>query len=284
MLDCDSGATPRDVAPPNLRSAGVGEGAHVITVDALRATRRSRVVTWRQRRVHGARLFIALMLAVTATIAAPASALAQYEPNEGLGQAYGPLVGGTPYSGGIETQNDQDWFYFYTSGQAQIDISIVLTSTCGGVVLQFVDSDNRIIDERYSTGAVEHILYTVPGPAKYYLVVPGYFYTACTVTYQFRIDPASAVTATPPPAPPPPVQPPPATPPPSSPSPSFPSGPSAACQSARSDASHYRQRLASARRKLRTARTRRARARARSQVRLYQRRYNSARQRVYYSC
>ena len=45
-----------------------------------------------------------------------------YEPNDAFNQAYGPLVGGQNYDGQKETSNDQDWYFFNTTGQRQVGI------------------------------------------------------------------------------------------------------------------------------------------------------------------
>ena len=56
--------------------------------------------------------------------------------NEDAGQAFGPLAGGTSYAGRLDTQNDQDWFYFYAGGVGALNVAVTGT---GGP--SFCDTD-----------------------------------------------------------------------------------------------------------------------------------------------
>ncbi len=50
------------------------------------------------------------------------------EPNENAEEAIGPLLGNIAYTGEIQTQNDEDWFKFFTaSGSHQFDIAYTET-------------------------------------------------------------------------------------------------------------------------------------------------------------
>lgn len=53
---------------------------------------------------------------------------ASFEPNEGLATATGPLLGASTYYAGIETPDDEDWFYFYVSRVQQMDLFIANTA------------------------------------------------------------------------------------------------------------------------------------------------------------
>ena len=129
-----------------------------------------------------------------------ATADGPYEPNETATQAAGPLAGGSPYNGVIETSNDVDWFFFYTAGQRQFEV--VLTWRGGEnrcyTTLTLRDRDG---DEQGSASVdgepdntVDRITLTSPGSARYSLEVNGCEGDAYTV----RVTPAGAVTSQPP--------------------------------------------------------------------------------------
>jgi hypothetical protein len=132
----------------------------------------------------------------------PGSAFAQsgpFEPNDSLAQASGPLKGGTPYNAAFETDNDADWYYFYTSGQAPLDISLTntampTTSVGLGLDIYLIDANGNQLDTATAhPNEVAHIRYTALTAARYFIHVDG----VLSYTYQFQIDPASAVTSPP---------------------------------------------------------------------------------------
>jgi hypothetical protein len=133
------------------------------------------------------------------------SGSASYEPNDSIATAYGPLAGGVTYAGGLETQNDEDWFYLYTNGQQQFDISFTnLTDGCTNLIMSFVDANGEELHYvRPNVNETRHILYTSPGAARYYLRV--YDLIGETCSYQLRVDPPTALTTQPPSALPPPT-------------------------------------------------------------------------------
>lgn len=128
-----------------------------------------------------------------------AAAGAPYEPNDSFAQANGPLVGGTAYASVIETDNDEDFFYFNTSGQRQLDIAVTRTNaSCGGSdYLRLLDDEGEVIDTAsfgssgVKDGVAAHILYTSPGPGQYVLRTDQ-VETGCA--FSFRIDPPDALT------------------------------------------------------------------------------------------
>ncbi len=74
---------------------------------------------------HRCTLMVLAVLALA--LALPASALgadAEYEPNDGIDQAYGPLAANTNYNGTISTENDRDWYIVYVSGQGVLGVSL----------------------------------------------------------------------------------------------------------------------------------------------------------------
>jgi hypothetical protein len=114
------------------------------------------------------------------------------EPNELVDQASGPLVGGTTYTGTIETANDVEWFYFYTAaGTHQLDISSTGMSGCS-VELR-LGADEISPSQDY----VSHITRTVYGAERHLLSVNEDTDSCVGSDWQFRIDPPEAVTSSP---------------------------------------------------------------------------------------
>jgi hypothetical protein len=134
------------------------------------------------------------------------------EPNENAEQAFGPLLGGVPYTGELQTQNDEDWFKFYTApGIHQFDVAVTRLSGCeADVLLQSpVKNENKGLDA--VTDEWRHFTETSQTAGVYYLEVSE----GCVGTsYEFVIEPPEALTTlAPPPPPPPPAAPAPAPPP-----------------------------------------------------------------------
>ena len=129
-----------------------------------------------------------------ATLAVPAVALADVEPNNGITQAEGPLAGGVVYTGAVANSTDFDTYFFYINGQQQIDINV--TDASGGECLnaRFGDSDNGNLAEAsyLHEGQTKDFTYsTPPGVNRYYLE----FASHCSgeVKYSFTISPGPAV-------------------------------------------------------------------------------------------
>jgi hypothetical protein len=130
-----------------------------------------------------------------------------YEPNDTIATATGPLAGGSTYSEAIQTQNDEDWYFFYTNGTQQLDISFTnLTNGCTNLILSLLNGNGEGVGSSYARpdpNTTSHILYTASTAARYYLhVVDPYDNPGCQ--YQLRVDPAGALTSQPPYIPPPP--------------------------------------------------------------------------------
>jgi hypothetical protein len=123
------------------------------------------------------------------------------EPNEASSQAIGPLVGGIDYEGVQGTDNDQDWFYFYVTGPRALNITSTSRDGCdGSLYLYGEDSDYGSLASSFpDLNTVDHMTYTAPaGTSRLYLQA------GCDNTgdhYQFRIEPADAIVASPPPPP-----------------------------------------------------------------------------------
>lgn len=228
-----------------------------------------------KRSCRGCRTSLLVLTACLAVgVAGPSGAQASaFEPNDSIGQATGPLSGGTSYQAAMETANDQDWYLLLTSpGEQQLDITLTDTApnTCFGQTMNLVDADGRILQQVDVTesGDSGHIRQSVAGATRYYLQVTPYNVGPCigpTATYSFRVDPAGALTNSLPSSPPS--------------SPPLSNSPSSACANARSTVSRLtrtvtrttrqltrahgtrkrrlRRRVASLRRQLRTAKSQR---------------------------
>ena len=136
------------------------------------------------------------LLAVAGAV--PASAAGPFEPNDNIGQAYGPLTGAADYSAALENRGDRDYYIFYAAGQAQLDIAfsvglvgcptLLLADRNNGEVLGFV---------RPGAGTTAHIRYTSPpGGSRFFLTVET---DSCAdpgkaAPYTIRIDPRDGVT------------------------------------------------------------------------------------------
>lgn len=195
------------------------------------------------------------------------------EPNENAGQAVGPLAGGTPYAGSIDTQNDEDWFYFYAAGVTPFDLAVTRsTGGCAPEVSLYRDSSsNSSIDTVYpSANTTAHIVYT-PTAGKYVVGVTD----GCPGTqYRLQLDPAAAISllapqpAAPAPPPPPPVA----------------RGPSGRCTRARAGVIRWRGAIRRTRAKLQVVETRRARRLLRRKLGAQRRTFRRAKDRVTIYC
>lgn len=156
-----------------------------------------------RRLAVGVALAIVTLFVVSASLAG-ACVAASYEPNDNVVQAVGPMVGDTNYDVTMETTNDVDWFYFYTSGQAQLSISATyLSGTCGWSAVELLRDDassNPADLSPRSSHPLDEYLFSVPGAKKFYVRVfdeLGDSSVGCSV--RFRVSPANAITGTPPP-------------------------------------------------------------------------------------
>jgi hypothetical protein len=210
----------------------------------------------------------AIVPGLGATPAQPTS-----EPNENAGQAFGPFAGGTPYAGSVDTQNDQDWFYFYAAGVTPFDLAV--TRTTGGctpyVSLYRDNSENDSIDSvSPQENTTAHIVYT-PTAGKYVIGVTA---SCAGASYRLQLDPAAAISllAPPPPAPPAP------------PSPPVARAPTGRCTRARAGVVRWRGAIRRTRAKLQVVETRRARRHLRRKLGAQRRTFRRAKDRVTIYC
>jgi hypothetical protein len=130
------------------------------------------------------------------------------EPNESQAQAGGPLAGGVNYRGSIDTDNDEDWFYFFVApGVHQVEATVTSpgpgpggTGECGSAAISFpgLGEFGDDVTASGSEGSFGHVDLTFTGPSIQHIQASG-------CSWQFRIDPPDALTPTlqtPPPPPP----------------------------------------------------------------------------------
>jgi hypothetical protein len=185
------------------------------------------------------------------------------EPNETAEQAWGPLAAGRNYTGGTETENDQDWFLFHAApGTHQLDIAV---STAALTACDTYDSDSvvelhdargeRLQSAEGSPFSFGHIRQTITGPATYYVTAS----VECRGRWMFRVEPSGALTDSLQ-APPPPT---------TTPAPTPSSGSSSngrLCRTARASRKRWGSRLSTDRAKLRRARSRSTRTRLKRRI------------------
>lgn len=147
-----------------------------------------------RRRGTGAGLVIALVL--TLASAGSASADGEYEPNDSITQTAGPLVAGVSYTATQDTDNDVDWYRFYTGGQVQLTVTgtlVLADSSFSGCNIELRDRKGRNLNEvTIYEGEFSDMKQTLYRPGIYYLQVE------CGYTgdrYRFSLTPASATVS-----------------------------------------------------------------------------------------
>ena len=125
--------------------------------------------------------FLLLGGLVVILLAARGASAAQppYEPNDSAAAAFGPLAVNQTYTAGIETQNDQDWFYFYVSALSTAQVQVTLKALSGpysedeveGVLF---DSAQRSLGEGFAVEVGHSRTDAITlGPGKYFFRVEG---------------------------------------------------------------------------------------------------------------
>lgn len=118
------------------------------------------------------------------------------EPNENASQPFGPLLGDQGWSGASDTDNDQDWFYLYSSGRRAIDVAIYNTNVgfahdCNPALTAFTSRQVGFAQPLW-----QHVSHVTLRPrtagTRFYLKVAD----PCNQsTYQLRVSPPRAVTS-----------------------------------------------------------------------------------------
>jgi hypothetical protein len=139
------------------------------------------------------------------------------EPNESPDQAVGPLLPGVWYTGRMETSNDQDWLFFYTQpGTHQLDVRITAPTSRPDWCYPSIHLTDAVGGDLgwgdVQLGTINHIAYTVVGPQRLHLSYAPSDSGCLNSTWMVQVNPADAISQTPPPpsSPSPPVNPAPA--------------------------------------------------------------------------
>ncbi len=133
----------------------------------------------------------AVVVALMALALAPALAMADVEPNDGIEQAEGPLAGGVDHDGTISTENDVDWYVFYISERAQMKFTLTTFKGCGrGASLDLRDASGSEFDGLFASEDRTEELNLTLDPGRYFITMSS---TCVGNRHRFRIDPGSAV-------------------------------------------------------------------------------------------
>jgi serine protease Do len=97
-----------------------------------------------------------------------------YEPNENLGQAYGPLESGKAYQAYIGSEEDVDLYYIEVTTRDPITIDLTNINWRSDYDLYLGDSDGELLDYSWGTTDSEHIEHEPRTTGTYYIQVETY--------------------------------------------------------------------------------------------------------------
>lgn len=151
---------------------------------------------------------ISVVLVILALLpVATANAAGEYEPNDDIVAATGPMVGGTGYSGTLETEQDEDWFWLPIAGQQQITFNAqFLDNGCwldGQAGASLIDQSGKEITDlnaitQDEDNGVQSFHYTTPPVAEaYYVRVAGASGDEEPCRYNISVSPVTSVAAPP---------------------------------------------------------------------------------------
>jgi hypothetical protein len=132
---------------------------------------------------------------------AASSATAQsYEPNDTYISAFGPVTAGVDYSAATETENDEDYYFFYLPQRTQTFFTLTNTSgtdysdayVCGEIISQTRSSYDYIADSELVVYAARTATAAVTLDRGKYFVSVGC--ADADETYTFRITPPGATS------------------------------------------------------------------------------------------
>ncbi|HEX8085875.1 MAG TPA: thrombospondin type 3 repeat-containing protein [Solirubrobacteraceae bacterium] len=140
----------------------------------------------------------------------PGPAQATANTGRTAASAIGPLAGGTPYAGRIDSGGEDDWFFFYTNGGGEFDVVVTNTVTndpydygCSlyAQLYSGASDDYILLGQTAYTNTHTHLRYNGAAAAHYSIRIDN---SSCADDdYRLRIDPAGRVTDQEPPPPPP---------------------------------------------------------------------------------
>src|SRR4051812_40017082 len=108
-------------------------------------------------------------------MAMPAVALADNEPNDGIGQWEGPYAGDTTVNGTFPVDNDIDWYGFYATGPADVTVPVQnlgQAGTCRPVATMRDPDGHQLASVSPDAGQTATlILNALAGTNRYYLTL-----------------------------------------------------------------------------------------------------------------
>jgi len=147
-------------------------------------------------------LLVSLTVASLVSLAVVAQAAGQaYEPNDSFISGFGPITAGTTYAAGTETDNDEDYYFFYVSQRTQMFFKLTAIATehedsrvCAEVTQQ-TNQGYATVDDTYLDvyEGEEQTAAVTLDRGKYFFTVLDYCSEAGE-TYTFRIDPPGATS------------------------------------------------------------------------------------------
>jgi hypothetical protein len=127
-----------------------------------------------------------------------------YEPNDDVGEAYGPLSSGSSYSGGkVCTDDDVDWFKVNITSIDTMYLQLEVTSSSDFDMELYNSSNNMVAYSANGTGQDESIVYNPTILGDYYIKIYGYrgsynTSSSYTLMYTFSVSTTPIETPTPP--------------------------------------------------------------------------------------
>ena len=188
------------------------------------------------------------------------------EPNDAIGDAFGPLQGGVDFGGVLDSDGDLDWYFVYTDEGAQaIDVQLMNTSpttACAPALdVYAADGSTALGGTRIDKDTIGHVRYTAPRAEKVGIRVRS---QCAGGSYALRVEPPSALSQ-------------------DEPSDRI-AAPVAACKNARHSVKRYLALVKKRNRELARAKTKSGRKRARARRRAAGRLLDRARDRVVRDC
>lgn len=151
----------------------------------------------------------AVLVAVLVALLVPASASAagEYEPNDDISAAVGPLAAGTAYHGALETDQDEDWFWAPFGGQQQIFVRAAFSNAACydySARVYVFDGSGKELGELNSIvqdeeGEFQEFTYTTPPlpQAFFFQFRRGSGGSSPPCEYELTIGPAAALSPVP---------------------------------------------------------------------------------------
>lgn len=94
-----------------------------------------------------------------------------FEPNDTLGQAYGPIASGTTISSILSTDSDYDYYFFTISSLGNINVTLTRNGQPSPLELSLYDAGGRVLGTTNVSTLNKQIVFTPVTPGNYYVRV-----------------------------------------------------------------------------------------------------------------